>query len=697
MNPIAATKKVHRAESQAVETAAATALKVMVVDDDPSTTLVMSELLSSVGFEVDVAHNGLEAVEHVQRFMPDLILLDIDMPKLDGISACAEIRKCDNREFPIVMVTNVDDATSIQRAFDAGATDFILKPINWPLLQRRLESILAEWRSTQKPDRSEQLLDVLDKVGPELVFIATRRGDRVDILRRRHGETFPASPSLNDLFSEATASAIKQKISGVLKSRQSGSLEFEQTEHGTTRQYETKLYAEGRDKVLCVVEDVSESRRTLGEVYELAYVDKTTKLPNENLLHEKLEETLVDARLHGDHFSVILVSQTGETHEVVDRKTLGRSLARYFGRSRFALPLTNDGGNEPVAYVDGGKFAAVLRNVHSQAYIQQLCEGMIDAVCEMTGATKAELGANVFVGVASFPADGKDIGAVLSAVEAAAQEAVAARKFVCFSTVESSAHLQNTLDYEAELKRAMEDEQFVLHYQPRVCVSTGKVTCVEALLRWHHPFRGFVSLAEMLPYAEATGLMPALGNWVLNAACRQAADWSGAAPPRVAVNLSQQEFRQADLPDRIQSVLDTYTLPPERFELELTEAMLLRSEDAFAELSRYNALDIGLILDDFGTGHTSLAGLKKLPINALKIDASFVRNLPGNEEDAAVCEVIIATAHALGMKVIAEGVETEAQFNWLAEHSCNEAQGYWISKPLPEDGLSDFLLQAAMN
>lgn len=205
--------------------------------------------------------------------------------------------------------------------------------------------------------------------------------------------------------------------------------------------------------------------------------------------------------------------------------------------------------------------------------------------------------------------------------------------------------------------------------------------------------RGFVDLPELLHLAKATGLIVPLGNWVLLTACEEALRWQCDPAPRISVNLSQQEFAREDLADRVIEILDRTGLDPGRIDLEFTEAALLRTKNGLADLEILKGLGVGLVLDDFGTGHSSLANLKQYPIDALKIDGSFVRDLPGNQEDAAVCEVIITTAHKLGMKAVAEGVETEEQLVFLQDRGCDEFQGFHICRPLPQDEIEKYLSQ----
>lgn len=284
---------------------------------------------------------------------------------------------------------------------------------------------------------------------------------------------------------------------------------------------------------------------------------------------------------------------------------------------------------------------------------------------------------------------------MMHAADAAMREAQETGKTVCFNSQTMATEVVAALDYGNELRQAMEEGQLELYYQPRLSMPDGSITCVEALLRWNHPMRGFVGMSELLHLAKATGLIVPLGDWVLFTACEEAQRWQCAPLPRVSINLSQQEFTRQDLADRVIDILDRTGLAPHRIDLELTEGALLRTENGRADLETLKALGVGLVLDDFGTGHTSLACLKQYPIDVLKIDSSFVRDLPDSEADAAICEVIITIAHKFGMKVVAEGVETQEQLEFLQHRGCDEFQGFHLCRPMPANEIGAYLQQSA--
>jgi len=676
--------------------------RVLVVDDDPAIQLLMRKTLSNAGFHVSVAASGPEAIEACPQFMPDLVLLDINMPSMDGIVACTEIRKQDKRNFPIVMVTSVDDAVSIQRAFDAGATDFILKPVNWPLFQRRLDSVLSEWNNSQELDESNNRVRLLERVAPEQVMLVSRSGSIIEDLKDRQDtertDTEPAYQTLEELFGADVARRFKQRISGVLKTRRHNNLEFAISDQGISRDFEAQFLVDGRDRVIVVVQNVSVEKETKNEIYDLAFHDSISGLPNRHLYERCAEEALIDAGLQERSLTFIsLCFENISKKELADRDMMLAVAKRFkecLSDCGCAMKIGKRDNAAVVSRVDHDRFMITLENVQAADEVSTACDQIADGFSDRIGAGSALITISPRMGVASWPADGPDLKTVMHAAQSAMHEALQTGEVVCLNSQAVTVRNVDALDYGNELRQAMDDGQLELYYQPRVSMPGGAITCVEALLRWNHPMRGFVGLRELLHLAKSTGLIVPLGNWVLRTACEQAQQWQCIPAPRVSVNLSQQEFSRQDLADRVIENLDRAGLDAGRIDLELTEATLMRSKDGLADLEKLKGLGVGLVLDDFGTGHSSLAYLKTYPMDALKIDRSFVRCLPDNDEDAAICEVIITMAHKLGMKAVAEGVETQEQLDFLLERGCDEFQGFHICRPLPADEIENFLNQS---
>ncbi len=673
--------------------------RVMVVDDDPAIRLLMRETLAEAGFEVSVASCGPEAIDLCPAFEPDLLLLDINMPLMSGITACTEIRKASERNFPIVMVTSVDDAVSIQRAFDAGANDFILKPLNWPLFQRRLDSILAEWNKSQVLDESNNRVRLLEKVAPEQAMLVSRSGTIIENLKSR-SDTTPINAktrykTLDEVFGCDLASRFKQKISGVLKTRRHNTLEFEISKHGMSSQFEAQFLVDGRDRVIVVVQDVSDDKQVESDIYDLAFYDSITDLPNDHLFERIANEALIDASLHEGSLAIVsLCFDNISTEDLADRRTMlavADRLRNCLDNCDSIRQMGDGDSAASVAQADPNRFLFVLHNVETLNDVNAVCHRIAEGFAKPVISDSGSITISPRLGVAAFPTDGRSLQTVQHAAHSAMHEAQETGQTVCFNSQASTIQKFDLVDGAAELRRAMDDGQLELYYQPRLSMPDGTVTCVEALLRWNHPMRGFVDLQEVLQLAKSTGLIIPLGDWVLRTACEEARRWQGTCQPRVSVNLSQQEFAREDLARRVIEALDLAGLDPGRIDLEFTEAVLLRTRNGLADLRKLKDLGVGLVLDDFGTGHTSLGSLKHYPIDALKIDRSFVRDLPDSQDDAVICEVIITTAHKMGMKAVAEGVETLAQLEFLKARACDEFQGFYLCRPLPANEIGGFL------
>ncbi len=675
--------------------------RVLIADDDPAIRLLMEETLAGAGFQVAGAETGADAIELCGSFKPDLVLLDINMPTMDGITACARIREKTALDVPIIMVTSVDDAASIENAFDAGATDFILKPINWPLFQRRLETVLQEWDTAREVSANRQRVRLLEMVVPEQVMLVARNGDIIEDLKDREElADSPRQQTLDDLYGPEIASRFKQRISGVLKTGRQNDFDFVVDGLTGERNLCAQFLAEGRERVIVVVQEAGSDNASQSKIFDLAFVDATTGLPNQNLFERWAGERLANARLKSSPLSILTLgfddSSPIEKRDASIMREVGDLLNQAVARVPGAARIEFGDNAAHVARIDASRFMLIFEKTFDADELHATCDHLARTVADNFANDSKSMTCTTHFGVASYPADGEDLRSLTLASDAAMHEALATGRLYCRHYRAGQDPAPDFEDYGEELQRAIEKDELELYFQPRFSMADGSITCVEALLRWQHPMRGFVDLVEVLHLAKASGLIVKLGSWVLTRACESACSWGGTAPPRVAVNLSQQEFARHDLADLVDEVLRHTELDPARLELELTEAALLRSRDEHSELQALKALGIGLVLDNFGTGHTSLAELRHYPIDALKIDNSFVLDLPGNGKDAAVCEMIVTMAHLLGVKAVAEGVETEAQLGLLRDLGCDEYQGYHACKPLPSDAIGEYL-EAANN
>ncbi len=435
--------------------------------------------------------------------------------------------------------------------------------------------------------------------------------------------------------------------------------------------------------------DVTQAALAEQRVQELARFDGLTGLPNRNMFLGELEHTIARARRRGEAFAVCFID--------LDRfKTINDSLGHaagdqllqaMAGRLRGALRES-----DLVARLGGDEFVVVAEGSHSAAELA----GMANKLLHTIGAPLPLAGVSCLVtgsiGIARFPGDGADALTLLRHADAAMYLAKERGKNnVQFYTAELAAEAERQFALEADLRRALEQEELTLHYQPRERIDGGGMRSVEALLRWRHPVRGLVAPGEFVPLAEERGLIVPIGRWVLHAACRQLRAWRamGLEPVPVALNLSARQFASDSLVDDLLEAMRQHGIAPHEIEVEITEsALMAEPERAKEALQRMSALGVRIAIDDFGTGYSSLSYLKRFPAHAVKIDRSFVSGLPDDREDAAITQAVIAMAHSLGLVVVGEGVETVAQLHMLRGLGCDEVQGFLLGRPMPADELA---------
>jgi diguanylate cyclase (GGDEF)-like protein/PAS domain S-box-containing protein len=446
--------------------------------------------------------------------------------------------------------------------------------------------------------------------------------------------------------------------------------------------------------VFVVAHDVQEIKLYQSQMMFQAHFDTLTALPNRVLFMDRLQRALNPVRRDGSVVAVMLI-------DLDNFKDVNDTLGHFFGdevlkamAQRIQLAL---GGKHTVARLGGDEFSVLVEGIMDTGDVDRFADELLKSIAAPLKVNGHEVVVGCSMGITLVPFDDSDSYGLLRNADTAMYRAKADGKNTYrYFTAEMHASVRRRLDIGNRLRRSISANgtDFALHYQPRVDLASGEVTGVEALLRWNAPGLGPVSPGEFIPIAEKNGTIVEIGDWVLLNACRQAKCWFdefGAKIP-VAVNLSARQFRDVDVAGRILRVLEQTGLPPNLLELELTESMLMN--DANRVLNTLDVIrDIGvrLSVDDFGTGYSSLSYLKGFPLDYLKIDRSFVADIPGDPNDKAIVQAIIGIAHNLGMKVIAEGVETGEQVEFMLMQDCDEIQGFYFCKPLPVDEITEML------
>ncbi len=431
-------------------------------------------------------------------------------------------------------------------------------------------------------------------------------------------------------------------------------------------------------------------------IRHLAHYDELTGLANRNMFGERLNHALAQAQRNNKPLTILFID-LDRFKNIND--TLGHEAGDYALKEVAQRLLGCVRASDTVGRLGGDEFVVLLEELMQPLHVAAVAQKILDAVASPYMLDAQEFHLSASVGISSYPADGDSMQSLLKNADIAMYRAKEQGKNnYQYYSAQMNVHSLERLAMETDLRHALERKEFLLHYQPKIDIVNWRITGMEALVRWQHPTKGLIPPLQFIPLAEETGLIVPIGEWVLRAACTQNKAWQeqGLPPLRVAVNLSARQFVHENLLQDVSRVLGETALDPTALEIEITESMVMHDPvHAVKLLAGLKAMGIYLSIDDFGTGYSSLSCLKSFPIDSLKIDRSFVRDLPGDADDAAITEAIIAMAHSLRLNVIAEGVETEEQLRFLRDHGCNEIQGYYYSKPVPAHEFVQLMLNDA--
>lgn len=446
--------------------------------------------------------------------------------------------------------------------------------------------------------------------------------------------------------------------------------------------------------VLAVLVGVTERTRTAQILRRLAYYDPLTDLPNRALFRDRLQQAIAQANRHQQLVALVCLNldRFRLINDTLGHDTGDALLNAVAERLVHCVPE-----GDTAACLGGDEFSLLLTGLAHPQEASLVAQNILAAVAQPIPIAGRDVYTTASIGIALYPLDAEDADCLIKLTETAMYRAKGqGGQTFQFYTADMNARALERLNLETSLRKALDRHELLLHYQPQIELASGRMIGLEALARWRHPDLGTIPPAQFIPIAEETGLIVPIGHWVLRAACAQTRAWQamGFPPLRIAVNLSARQFQQQNVVGMVGQVLRETGLDPHCLELELTESMIMQNvEESIATLCALKALGVHLSIDDFGTGYSSLNYLTRFPIDTLKIDQSFVRDLPTDPEAAVIATTIITLAHSLSLKVIAEGVESEAQLDFLRDHGGHEAQGYLYSRPLPAEEIEGHLRQ----
>jgi predicted signal transduction protein with EAL and GGDEF domain/FixJ family two-component response regulator len=703
---------------------AESSVRVLVADDDAILREIARATLEASGFAVQIVASGDAAVAACALSLPDVALLDVEMPEGDGYQACANIRMLPGgATLPIIMVTGLDDSTSIERAYEAGATDFVVKPLNWPLLAHRIRYVLRGARTIEALRVSEQKNAALLTAIPDGLLLVNSNGVIDYCFNPVAGlQDVGAARHIVDMIPKAAQSRAMECLMATLRG-EPAEFEFSLQQEGCAmRHLECRYLPNASGQVLAIVRDISERKETQAHIQRLAYYDALTGLPNREWIGDYLSRSLAEAQVHNGSVALLYVDldQFKRINDTLGHDTGDALLRQVAERLRGALAHLGAGahaGGEDhaagaiaaesqthsvrgqLARVGGDEFIVVVSGQPGTMLAEQAAERILAALAMPFRQGSYELVVTPSIGIAMFPEHGSDAQNLLKNADGAMYEAKSSgrNQFRFFNDTLNVRALKR-LSLEMELRRAMEDSRLEIYYQPKYETNSLTVSGGEALLRWFHPDRGQIPTADFVAVAEETGLIADIGRWALQQVCRDLASWhaQGLHIPSIAVNVSGREFMRPDILFRVSETVEQACLSPSLFELELTEGVLMRDAEAGRRsLLALKEFGFSLAMDDFGTGYCSLNYLKRFPIDTLKIDRSFVADIGTDADDSAIVRAIIALGHDLNLKIVAEGVGTVEQLRFLRTEGCDAVQGYLMSPALPARTFAALVKSAA--
>lgn len=675
--------------------------QLVAIDDDPITRMMLEKVLVRAGYRVTTANNGEAGLALCESLRPDLILLDVLMPGLDGFQTCQLLRQKPSCEhIPIIMLTGLEDPESIESAFHAGATDFVTKPINWGLLSQRVKFALRAYDMEEGLRKAQFHLAYAQRLAQLGYWEWNPSGDLVSgsgemfALFGHNHETPMCRRAFLTHLTPDSAIRLEQAMTAFEQGAETLSLVVHVNKPDGGEAVLNILgearHDEHRNMVSLSgsVQDITRISEAEATISRLNLHDRLTDLPNRNFFMEMLVQGLQRRASNKDTSTQLAVL----TLDIDRFKLFNQSLGINGGdlllkelASRLTQ-ITREG--DAIARLGSDEFV-VLLDMNPEDKIEAIASRYHSSLLAAFNINGIEVFITPSLGIAMAPLDSDQAEPLLACANTAKTRAKhAGGNQYQFYTASMNQQAAKRLKLEHDLRRAIELGQMRVYYQPKIAADGLRLVGAEALVRWQHPEWGLVRPDEFIPIAEETGMILEIGHWVLNEACHKAVSWRRhIADFHIGVNLSARQFLQDDLLQQVESVLTISQLPAAALDLEITESLAMAdAQRNIAILRELKELGIHLSIDDFGTGYSSLSYLQAFPVDTIKIDRSFIMRIgtpEGGKADEGIAAAIIAMAHSLDLSLVAEGIENEAQADFLTRQGCEVFQGFYFGRPTP--------------
>ncbi|MBI3900162.1 MAG: EAL domain-containing protein [Gammaproteobacteria bacterium] len=696
---------------------------ILIVDDTASNLQVVTAHLEEEGFRVVIARNGEEALRLAGSIRPDLVLLDVIMPGMNGFETCRHLKANEaTANIPVIFMTALTATNDKVTGFETGGVDYVTKPfqiaevlarINTHLALRRMQQQLAAQnvqlqQEVQERRRAEEALRVsevryrglFETANDGILLLDSETGQINDVntaFIKMFGysyeeflgkalweiEPFKAAPSFQTFFEQIHGDETVCFEQPLLLTKSGARIDVE---------FVGNIYqVDNANVIQCNIRDITKRAQAEERIRYMATHDALTGLPNRALLADRVRLAIAQARRQRQQVALLFI-------DLDHFKYVNDSLGHTIGDQLLQLAATRLQSclreSDSIARLGGDEFVVMLPGISQNQDAAVVAKKIIDSISQPFAVNDQMLHVNASIGISFFPTDGGDAQALIGAADAAMYHAKEkGRGNYQFFTPALNAAMQQRVTLVNRLHYALSNNEFVLHYQPQVDMRSGEIIATEALLRWQPPNSRMVPPLEFIHVAEETGLIVPLGEWVLRQACAQLKHWRDNGQPnlRMAINLSVRQFDQPHFQHTLTDILNETGVPASALDLEITESYLVRQvAQDLVILDELAAMGAQITIDDFGMGYSALSYFQRFPIHALKIDRSFVSRI-GRQSNDTIVTTIIAMAKGLGLRVIAEGVGNQEQASFLTVNGCWIAQGFFYSRPVPADMFSEFL------